>query len=98
MDAHAQGVDLATVIAAVSNKAFSNHAAALESAVDVQSVNTWTADFKKMDSRGVSVWTPPSPRAGKIGVTGRLNYHYNMADNSVALIRAKYRRRRAICK
>ena len=85
VDAHAQGVDLATVIAAVSNKSFPITPLHWNSVVDVQSVNTWTADFKKMDSRGVSVWTPPSPRAGEIGVTGRLNYHYSMPDNSVTL-------------
>ncbi len=86
VDAHAQGVDLSTVIASVSNKNFPITPLHWNGVVDVQSVNTWTADFKKMDSRGVSVWTlPAAKRAGEILVTGLLNYHYSMPDNSVTL-------------
>jgi hypothetical protein len=54
--------------------------------VDVDSVTTWTADFKNVDSRGLSFWAPPAElQPGQIPATARLDYHYSMASNTLTL-------------
>jgi translocation and assembly module TamB len=86
VNAHAQGMDLATIMGAVNNASFPVSPLHWAGNVEVQSANTWVADFKKMDSSGVSVWTPPAAvRPGQIPVTSRFNYHYSMVANNVAL-------------
>lgn len=86
VNAHAHRMDLATILGAVNNANFPISPLHWAGNVDVQSVNTWMADFKKIDSSGVSVWTPPAAvRPGEIPVNSRFNYHYSMAANNVAL-------------
>jgi translocation and assembly module TamB len=86
VDAHAQGMSLATVLAAVNNPSFPVTPLHWNSNVDVQAVTTWNADFKNVDSVGVSLWTAPAQlRGGELPVTARINYHYSMAQNGVTL-------------
>jgi translocation and assembly module TamB len=86
VDTHAQGVDLATVLAAVDNESFPVVPLHWDSDIDVQAINTWSADFKQFDSRGVSLWTAPAAlRPGLIPVTAQINYHYSALANGVAL-------------
>ena len=86
VDAHAQGMSLATVLAAVNNESFPVTPLHWNSNVDVQAVLTWNADFKNLDSVGVSLWTAPAQlHPGEIPVTARINYHYSMAQKGVAL-------------
>ncbi len=78
-------MDLATVFAAVDNDSFPVTPLHWGGAVDVQAVTTWTADFKQLDSRGVSLWTAPRQlvRAGQIPATAQINYHYSMLASGV---------------
>lgn len=86
VDAHAQGVDLASVLAAVNNESFPVNPLHWDGAVDVQAVTTWTADFKQLDSRGISTWSPPPTLPpGKIPASAQLHYHYSMLARGVAL-------------
>jgi translocation and assembly module TamB len=83
---HAQGVDLATVLAAVANESFPVTPLHWDGAIDVQAVNTWTTDFKQFDSRGVSLWTAPAAlRPGLIPATAQINYHYSTLAQGVTL-------------
>ncbi len=52
----------------------------------MQAVTTWTADFKNLDSRGISLWVPGHQLpAGQIPIMASLDYHYNMAARGVVL-------------
>jgi len=86
VDTHAQGIDLAKVFAAVDNESFPVLPLHWGGAVDVQSISSWTADFKNFDSRGVSIWSPAAgvPR-GQIPTTAQINYHYSMLAKGVLL-------------
>lgn len=86
VDTHAQGVDLARVLAAVDNESFPVVPLHWDGDIDVQAINTWTADFKQFDSRGVSLWTAPAAlRPGQIPATAQINYHYSAQASGVAL-------------
>jgi hypothetical protein len=86
VDTHAQGVDLATVLAAVANESFPVTPLHWDSSMDVQATNTWTADFKQFESRGVSLWTAPAAlRPGLIPATAQIHYHYSALANGVTL-------------
>lgn len=86
VQAQAQTIDLARLLAAVDNASLPVIPLHWGGSVDVQALTTWTADFKNLDSRGVSLWTPgPQPHPGQIPVTARLDYQYSMASGSVVL-------------
>ncbi len=86
VDAHAQGMDLATVLAAVDNPSFPVVPLHWGGNIDVQAVTTWNADFKQLDSQGISTWMPsPGLPPGIIPVTAHVNYHYNMLARGVSL-------------
>jgi translocation and assembly module TamB len=86
VNAHAHEIDLATLHAAVNNDSLPIVPLHWGGVADVQAVTTWTADFKNLDSRGISLWVPrrQSP-AGQIPVTASLDYHYSMAARGVVL-------------
>jgi len=47
--------------------------------MDVDATTTWVADFKHVDSRGLSVWTPPdAPAPGQIPTAARFQFHFDM--------------------
>jgi translocation and assembly module TamB len=86
VDSRARGFDLAQVLRAVDNPSFPIATLHWGGSVDVDSVTTWTADFKSVESRGKSLWSPPAvPQEGEIPTTARLDYHYVMDASSVAL-------------
>lgn len=86
VDAHAHDMDLATLLAAVDNNNLPIVPLHWGGTADVQAVTTWTADFKNLDSRGISLWTPRRQLpAGQIPVTASLDYHYSMAGRQVVL-------------
>ena len=86
VDAHAHGMDLATVLAAVDNPSLPIAPLHWGGNVDVQAITTWNADFKQLDSQGVSTWMPsPNLPEGVIPATAVLNYHYNMLASGVSL-------------
>ena len=49
------------------------------SRMDVDATTTWTADFKHVDSRGQSMWTPPATLPpGQIPTAAHFEFHYGM--------------------
>ena len=86
VDAHAHDMDLATLLAAVDNDSLPIVPLHWGGIADVQAITTWTADFKNLDSRGISLWVPKRQLpAGQIPVSASLNYHYSMAARDVVL-------------
>ena len=54
--------------------------------MDVDATTTWVADFKHVDSRGSSVWTPPAtPVPGQIPTAAHFEFHYDMDHKQFAL-------------
>lgn len=86
VNAHAHDMDLATLLAAVNNDNLPIVPLHWGGVAEVQALTTWTADFKNLDSRGVSIWVPQRQLpAGQIPVMATLNYHYSMAGRDVVL-------------
>lgn len=56
------------------------------SSMDVDATTTWVANFKHVDSRGSSVWTPPdSPAPGQIPTAAHFAFHYDMDHEQFVL-------------
>ena len=86
VNAHAHDMDLDTLLRAVNNDNLPIVPLHWGGIADVQAVTTWTADFKNLDSRGISTWAPGRQLlAGQIPVMATLDYHYNMASRGVLL-------------
>ena len=86
VNAHAHDMDLATLLAAVSNDHLPVAPLHWGGIADVHAVTTWAADFKNLDSRGISLWVPRRQLpASQIPVTASLDYHYSMAGRDVVL-------------
>src|SRR4029077_7027415 len=86
VNAHAHDMDLATLLAAVDNNSLPIVPLHWGGVAEVQAVTTWTADFKNLDSRGISLWVPrPQLPAGQIPVMASFDYHYSMAARGVVL-------------
>lgn len=80
------GVSLASTLAAVDNPSLPAIPLHWAGSVDVDSVTTWSADFKNVDSRGLAFWAPPAELLpGRIPATARLDYHYSMASDTLTL-------------
>ena len=85
-DTHARGMSLVALLAAVDNGVFPVKTLHWNAGVDVDSVTTWVADFKHLESRGQALWSPPvEPREGKIAATARLDYRYGMDQRAVEI-------------
>jgi translocation and assembly module TamB len=81
-----RGVSLASTLAAVDNPSLPVLPLHWDAVVDADSVTTWTADFKNLDSRGVAFWAPPAQlQPGQIPATAHLDYHYSMAADTLTL-------------
>ncbi len=85
-ETRARGMSLAAVLAAVDNRSFPVAALHWNASVDTNSVTTWIADFKHVESRGLSLWAPVAePRAGEIPASGRVGYHFVLDRRIVEL-------------
>jgi len=72
-----RGGSLARLFNALDNDELPVNSLHWDAVVDVDSVNTWTADFENFRSTGETRWSPPSAAgAGTIPVTARLDYDY----------------------
>ncbi|MBZ5693901.1 MAG: translocation/assembly module TamB domain-containing protein [Acidobacteriia bacterium] len=81
-----RGVSLAAVFAALENDQFPVLALHWDAAVDVDSVNTWNANFKHFRTAGQMRWSPPARLApGMIPATARADYDYGI-DREVITI------------
>jgi translocation and assembly module TamB len=86
VNAHAHDMDLATLLAAVNNDNLPIAPLHWGGIADVQAVTTWIADFKDLDSRGISLWVPRRQLPqDQIPVTASLDYHYSMVGRDVVL-------------
>jgi translocation and assembly module TamB len=70
-----RGVSLRTAFAAVQNPSFPVVPLHWDARVDIDSVNTWTANFQHFRSKGECLWSPlETLEAGLIPLTARIAY------------------------
>ncbi|HEY6467190.1 MAG TPA: hypothetical protein VIY69_14420, partial [Candidatus Acidoferrales bacterium] len=75
---HLRGADLARVFAALENPSFPVVPLHWDSSMDVQSTNTWRANFKDFHTFGTSQWSPPAATAaGTIPIAAQITYDYS---------------------
>ena len=81
-----RGASLARLFNALDNDELPVNSLHWDGVVDVDSVNTWNADFKNFRTTGVMRWSPPAVSgAGVIPATARLDYDYR-DDKEIASI------------
>ncbi len=74
-----RGLDLHQALATEDNPSLPINPLHWGSHMDVDATTTWVADFKHVDSRGISVWTPPAmPAPGQIPTAAHFQFHYDM--------------------
>jgi translocation and assembly module TamB len=74
-----RGLDLRQALAAEDNPSLPINPLHWGSRMDADATTTWVADFKHVDSRGLSVWTPPATIApGQIPTAAHFEFHYDM--------------------
>lgn len=77
-ETQARGVSLAQLFEALDNPSFPVTYLHWDGSVDVDSVNTWNANFKHFRSHGQTRWSPPAAlQARMIPVTARIDYDYS---------------------
>jgi translocation and assembly module TamB len=85
-EAHLHGASLAATLAAVDNPNLPVDTLHWDGAIDLDSVNTWSRNFKHFRSRGQSRWSPPETLGpGMIPVTARIDYDYSQDRRAVAI-------------
>jgi translocation and assembly module TamB len=85
-ETHLHGASLAATLAAVDNPNLPVDTLHWDGAMDVDSVNTWSRNFKHFRSRGQSRWSPPGTLGpGMIPVTARIDYEYSQDLRAVAI-------------
>jgi translocation and assembly module TamB len=85
-----RGASLAAAFDAVNNPNFPVNTFHWDAKMEVDSVNTWEANFKHFRSKGESRWSPPETLApGVLPVTARIEYDYSEATQGVALTRSE---------
>src|SRR4029077_11961457 len=85
-----RGASLAAAFDAVNNKNFPVDTFHWDARMEVDSVNTWEANFKHFRSKGESRWFPPEPLvSGKLPVSARIKYDYSEATRGVALTQSE---------
>jgi translocation and assembly module TamB len=81
-----RGLDLHQALAAEDNPNLPINPLHWGSRMDADATTTWVADFKHLDSRGSSAWTPPAiPAPGQIPTTAHFEYHYDMDHKQIEL-------------
>ncbi|HYL68155.1 MAG TPA: hypothetical protein VEX69_03235, partial [Candidatus Limnocylindria bacterium] len=84
------GVSLAAAFHAVNNPEFPVDTFHWDARMEVDSVNTWEANFKHFRSKGESRWSPPeTPAPGLLPVTARIEYDYSERTQGVALYQSE---------
>jgi len=74
-----RGLDLHQALAAEDNPNLPINPLHWGSRMDIDATTTWAADFKHVDSRGSSIWTPPAtPAQGQIPTAANFGFHYDM--------------------
>ena len=83
---HFHHASLADAIHAVNNVDFPIDTLHWDAGIDVDSYNTWTANFKHFTTHGESRWTPPAVLSpGMIPITAHIFYNYTEDNETCAL-------------
>ncbi len=83
---HFHHASLAEAIHAVNNVDFPIDTLHWDAGIDVDSYNTWTANFKHFTTKGESRWTPPAVLSpGMIPITAHILYNYTEDSETCAL-------------
>lgn len=81
-----RGVSLAAAFDAVNNRNFPVDTFHWDGRIDIDSVNTWQANFRHFHSKGESRWSPPDALApATLPVSARITYDYSEDTQIVAL-------------
>ncbi|HUJ83500.1 MAG TPA: hypothetical protein VLW83_16560, partial [Candidatus Acidoferrales bacterium] len=79
-----RGMNLAELFSAVDNDELPVRSLHWDGVVDVDSVNTWNANFKHFRTIGQTRWSPPSSlTAGMIPATSRIDFDYRSDEQIV---------------
>ncbi|HXY79079.1 MAG TPA: hypothetical protein VEI08_00430, partial [Candidatus Bathyarchaeia archaeon] len=79
-----RGASLAELFATLDNDELPVRSLHWDGTVDVDSVNTWNANFKKFRTTGQMRWSPPaSPSAGMIPASALVNFDYRSDEQVV---------------
>ena len=85
-DTKVRGMDLRQALAAEDNRSLPINPLHWDSRMDTDATTTWVADFKHVDSRGSSMWTPPATLPpGQIPTAAHFEFHYDMDHKQFAL-------------
>jgi len=83
---HFHHASLAEAIAAVNNRGFPIKTLHWDGGIDVDSYNSWTANFKHFRTKGESRWSPPAVLTpGMIPVSARILFDYSEDSETCAL-------------
>ena len=81
-----RGASLARLFNALDNDELPVNSLHWDATADLESTNTWNANFKNFRSAGEMRWTPPNAaRAGVIPATARIDYDYR-SDRQVVTV------------
>lgn len=84
VETHGRGMNLGRVLTAVDNPSLPIRPLHWSGVVDTDAVTTWVADFKNVESSGLSLWSHSGEaRPGEIPAMARLEYRYSMAGKRV---------------
>ena len=85
-----RGISLAQVFKALENENFPVPALHWDGAIDVDSVNTWNANFKHFRTAGNMRWSPPPTLAqGMIPASARVDFDYGTDTEIVSLVHSQ---------
>ena len=85
-----RGVSLAQVFKALENENFPVPALHWDGAIDIDSVNTWNANFKHFHTAGNMRWSPPATLSpGMIPTSARINFDYATDNEIVSLVQSQ---------
>lgn len=87
---HLRGAELARVFAALQNPNFPVLPLHWDSSMDVQSTNTWRANFKDFHAFGTSQWSPAALAAsGRIPIAAQITYDYSSLRKNAELTQSE---------
>ncbi len=89
-ETHMEGADLHDVLEALDHEEFPVNALHWDASMRVDSVNTWTANFKHFRTVGTSEWTSPAgDSAGLVGVAAHVNFDYQADEHGANLVQSE---------
>jgi translocation and assembly module TamB len=85
-----RGISLAQVFQALENQDFPVRELHWDGAIDVDSVNTWNANFKHFYTAGNMRWSPPATlAAGMVPASARINFGYGTDKEVISLTQSQ---------